>query len=181
MRKYHFREVKVVNTGRTRFKKGNVPINKGTGKPKPKCPGCGKEMLGKGNPKTCRKCVPHTWGEKIGNSLRGKPNLKHKGKLSPLWKDGVTPENNKIRSSIEYKQWSREVMKRDNFTCQKYGTKGGKLVAHHILNFSNHEDLRFDINNGITLSQKAHNEFHKKYDKKNNTREQLIEFLNKTI
>ena len=31
--------------------------------------------------------------------------------------------------------------------------------------------------NGITLSEKTHKEFHKKYCKKNNTREQLDEFI----
>jgi len=33
------------------------------------------------------------------------------------------------------------------------------------------------IDNGITLSEKAHREFHKKYGIKNNTNEQLEEFL----
>jgi len=33
------------------------------------------------------------------------------------------------------------------------------------------------LRNGITLSKKAHNEFHKKYGKRNNTPEQLNEFL----
>lgn len=32
--------------------------------------------------------------------------------------------------------------------------------------------------NGITLSKKAHKEFHHIYGTKNNTKEQLIEFLN---
>ena len=66
---------------------------------------------------------------------------------------------------------------RDNWTCQKYKTRGVKLHPHHILNFSSHPELRFDKDNGITLSEKAHWEFHKKYGCENNTREQLIEFL----
>ena len=37
---------------------------------------------------------------------------------------------------------------------------------------------RFAIDNGITLLEEVHKEFHKIYDKKNNTREQLKEFLN---
>ena len=37
---------------------------------------------------------------------------------------------------------------------------------------------RTAIENGITLSLKAHREFHKKYGFRNNTKEQLEEFLN---
>ena len=61
--------------------------------------------------------------------------------------------------------------------CQKYGTRGEKLHPHHILNFSDHPELRFAIDNGIILSEKAHKEFHKKYGFNNNTKGQLIEFL----
>ena len=95
----------------------------------------------------------------------------------PNWKGGITTENHKIRNSIEFRLWRRAVFERDNFTCQKYGIRGGCLVAHHINNFADFPDKRFAIDNGITLSDKAHKEFHKKYGIKNNTREQLNEFL----
>ena len=101
------------------------------------------------------------------------------GKNHWNWKGGITEESQKCRNSFEYKIWDNAVFARDNFTCQKYGTRGGDLHAHHILNFSSYPDLRLDINNGITLSKKAHKEFHKKYGNKNNTMEQLLEFLNK--
>jgi hypothetical protein len=100
------------------------------------------------------------------------------GEKCHLWKGGITPEMEKIRKSIEYKLWRKAVFERDNFTCQKYGTKvGGTLRAHHINNFAEKEELRFAIDNGITLSEKAHREFHRKYGIKNNTQEQLEEFL----
>ena len=74
--------------------------------------------------------------------------------------------------------WRNAVYARDGYTCQKTGIKGGKLTVHHILNFSSHKELRFAINNGITLLVQEHKNFHKKYGIKNNTREQLSEFLN---
>lgn len=93
------------------------------------------------------------------------------------WKGGITPEIKKIRNSIESRLWREAVFARDNWTCQKYGAKGCKLASHHINNFADFPELRFAIDNGITLSDKAHKEFHKKYGVKNNTRKQLEEFL----
>jgi len=110
---------------------------------------------------------------KLSKSLKGKL----KGSKHPNWKGGITPENIKIRQSIESRLWRKSVFERDNFTCQKYGIRGGKLVAHHINNFAEKIELRFAIDNGITLSEKAHIEFHRKYGRKNNTITQLIEFL----
>jgi hypothetical protein len=68
-------------------------------------------------------------------------------------------------------------MERDNFTDQKTGIKGGDLEIHHINNFAEFPELRTSIENGITFSKKSHQEFHKKYGYKNNTIEQLEEFL----
>ena len=101
----------------------------------------------------------------------------HKGEKAYQWKGGITPENIKIRTSIESQLWRKTIFAHDNFTCQKYGIRGRKLHAHHINNFADFPELRFAIDNGITLSDKAHIEFHKKYGKKNNTREQLDDFL----
>ena len=99
------------------------------------------------------------------------------GEKNYNWKGGITPENKRIHHSIEYRLWREAVFARDNWTCQKYGIKGGNLVAHHIQNFSKFPEIRFAIDNGITLSKKAHQEFHKKYGIKNNTKEQINEFL----
>lgn len=107
------------------------------------------------------------------NSMMGK----NKGEKSWNWQGGITPINKKIWQSVEMKVWREIVFERDNYICQKTKIKGIELHPHHILNFSSHPELRFDINNGITLSKKSHKEFHKIYGQRNNTREQLLEFL----
>ena len=103
------------------------------------------------------------------------------GKTNGRWRGGITPQNIKIRMSIEYYLWHEAVFARDNWTCQKYGIRGGRLHAHHIQNFAQYPELRFAIDNGITLSDKAHKEFHDRYGRKNNTKEQLMEFLSKKV
>jgi len=74
-------------------------------------------------------------------------------------------------------EWRNEVFKRDDWTCQKSKQRGKYLNAHHIKNFQDYPELRLDVRNGITLSQKEHKEFHKKYGKRKNDEQQLYEFL----
>jgi hypothetical protein len=73
------------------------------------------------------------------------------------WKGGITPENMKIRGSLEYRTWRINVFKRDNFICQNCG-KTGDLNAHHIKSFSEFPEERFNVANGITLCIECHKE-----------------------
>lgn len=116
-------------------------------------------------------------GKKWTNEARKKFSLMFIGKNGHNWRGGIKPINKKIRAGIEFRLWREAVFARDNWTCQKYGTRGVDLVPHHIKNFSQYPELRFSIDNGITLSKKAHVEFHKKYGWSNNETEQLTEFL----
>ena len=93
------------------------------------------------------------------------------------YKGGITLENERIRSSIEYRFWVEGNFSRDNYSCQKCKVRGGKLVAHHIKNFSQYPELRFAIDNGITFCRDCHKEFHHIFGKKNNNLEQVKEFI----
>ena len=114
---------------------------------------------------------------KMPEKNKKKLSKARKGKNGSNWKGGVTPENKRMRKSIEFRFWREGVFARDNYTCQKYGIRGGKLHPHHIKNFAQWPDLRFAIDNGITLSEKAHKKFHKKYGNIKNNERQLSEFL----
>jgi len=137
---------------------------------RPKCIDCGKIVVSY-KAIRCGKCDRK---RESPIDTRIKMSISMMGKNS---KGGITPINQKIRQSIEFRLWRESVFARDNWTCQKYLVRGGKLHSHHIQNFSQYPELRFAIDNGITLSEKAHKEFHKKYGKQNNTKEQLKEFL----
>jgi hypothetical protein len=116
---------------------------------------------------------------KISKANSGKENgmYERRGEKNPSWKGGITPINKVIRHSLEHKSWHKTCMERDNYTCQKTGVRGESLVVHHINNFADFPELRFTIDNGITLSKQSHKEFHKKYGIKKNKKEQLEEFL----
>jgi len=93
------------------------------------------------------------------------------------WQGGKTPKNSRIRNSLDTKKWRKLIFIRDNWTCRKTCITGGKLHCHHIKNFAEFPELRFNIDNGITLSEKEHRKFHRIYGKANNTKKQLKEFL----
>lgn len=109
---------------------------------------------------------------------KGKNQTSTSGEKNINWKGGVSKLREKERKNIEIYEWKRNCLIRDDFTCQKTGIKGGDMQIHHILNFSEYPELRTNIENGITLSKESHKEFHKIYGYTNNTKEQLIEFLN---
>jgi hypothetical protein len=73
------------------------------------------------------------------------------------WKGGITPENHAIRNSLTYKEWRKTVFERDGFKCKIANADCVHEVhAHHILRFSEYPELRFDVNNGITLCKNHH-------------------------
>lgn len=95
-------------------------------------------------------------GAKLSAVTRGRPNPKLAGSKSHLWKGGITPINQAIRTSAKYKNWRTDVYKRDNYTCQMCGERGVKLEADHIKPFSEFPDLRFELSNGRTLCNPCH-------------------------
>lgn len=82
------------------------------------------------------------------------------GKYSCKWQGGKTPKNKADRTSSRYQKWRKGVFERDDFVCQKCHRRGGRLNAHHIVKFSECEEKRFDVDNGITLCEKCHREVH---------------------
>ena len=111
--------------------------------------------------------------------------LKRSGKNHPNYNPNLTDEereeNKNRQGNPDNIKWRKEVYERDNYNCQRCYQKGKHLNAHHIANWADNKELRFIFSNGITFCKNCHNQFHKKYGKKNNNKQQLEEFLNLLI
>jgi hypothetical protein len=69
-----------------------------------------------------------------------------------------------LTNTVEYKTWRESVFIRDNYTCQKCNAKG-YIEAHHIKLWCDYPELRFLVDNGITLCKPCHKNEHKTYNK----------------
>lgn len=112
---------------------------------------------------------------------RGKLLKKEK---HPCWNHELSKEERECSQNRslnpELKQWRNAVYRKDKFTCNICKDNRGKnLNAHHLFAWNKYKNLRFDINNGITLCNKCHTKFHKLYGSGNNTLEQFLEFKEK--
>ena len=100
-------------------------------------------------------------GEWRSKNFRGENNPNWRGELA------TTPRNELIRASIEYRLWREAVFARDNWMCQECGARSGNgiriyLQAHHIKSFAKHPELRFAIDNGVTLCIECHKAMRRK-------------------
>lgn len=140
-----------LNTGRTHFKKGTVPLN------------------------IILKLKKWQREHEVWNKGKHFPQVA--GSNNHNWKGGITSIHMKIRDSIEYEDWRKKVFERDNFTCQFCNEIGGRLEADHIKPFSLFPELRTNLDNGQTLCKSCHSlktsedmkliKKHQKYGKKN--------------
>lgn len=149
-----------LNTGRTHFKKGYTPWNKGLK---------GDRRLG-GAPKG------HSHGFKKGYKPwnKGKMGLfkwseaeklaiqkRQLGECNSNWNGGTSGERQLASGKRDYILWRTAVFMRDNYTCQECGDKSSKdhrvtLNADHIKPWALYPDLRYAIDNGRTLCVDCH-------------------------
>lgn len=79
------------------------------------------------------------------------------GPKNPNWRGGKTDDNKLKRDRSETKIWREKVFARDGHACGIcFSSKGGTLQAHHIKPLFTHPELRWDVDNGMTLCKKCH-------------------------
>ncbi len=85
-------------------------------------------------------------------------HVERRGESSPRWiKDRTQLKKKNERNDMAYKEWSKNIKSRDGWKCRIFNQDcSGYLIAHHILSWSNFPELRYQLNNGITLCQAHH-------------------------
>ena len=98
--------------------------------------------------------------EKISEILKSKghkpPNgIRASGDKHGNWKGGISSkdylERRRFQQTIQ-----KEVLDRDDYTCQICHVEGGKLQVDHIQSWSEYIELRFSIDNCRTVCMSCH-------------------------
>ena len=96
---------------------------------------------------TCRGKNHPNFGKNMSGANNGRW-IEDRTKIKQYWLE---------RNNPEYKQWRMSVLKRDNLECRmKNEDCDGSIIAHHILPWRDYVELRYEINNGITLCHFHH-------------------------
>lgn len=100
-----------------------------------------------------------------------------RGENHPKWNSSLTDEErHDKRDTVENYHFRKSVFERDKYSCI-ICESNKNLNAHHISNYYIDIENRYNIDNGVTLCEKCHKKFHKKYGNKSNNLEQLNEFI----
>lgn len=95
------------------------------------------------------------------------------GPACPNYIAGTSPERGRLFSRAEGKAFRAAVRERDGHRCRRCNhAERGKwsLPVHHIKPWARHPELRYDVNNGVTLCKPCHLWVH---SRKNTKREWL--------
>jgi hypothetical protein len=83
-----------------------------------------------------------------------------RGSDNPKWRGGRTLIRQMDYTNPLYIGFRDGVLARDNYTCQECGVRD-RLHAHHVKPWASHPDLRYDIENGLTLCHSCHAAIHR--------------------
>jgi hypothetical protein len=132
--------------------------------------------LGKKRPKIAK--LPQIF-KKGYQGNKGKPALWATGERNRNWRGGVTPEHEKFRKSLEYKEWRNAVLKRDKWKCVKCGvvqSRKVKMIVDHIKPFTLFPELRLVVNNGRTFCKPCDDKYGFKWNRHLSWEENLTQY-----
>ena len=109
------------------------------------------------------------------------------GERNGMWNPDLSDEERErqryhARRYPGYQSFRKAVYERDNYTCVHCGDDtGGNLVVHHLNGFHWDEDSRTEVDNGATLCNECHKEFHSTYGNRHNNLFQFAQFMDLTL
>lgn len=127
----------------------------------------------------CNKCSNTILLSGENNYWYGKGYLKT-GENNPNWNPNLTDEDREAtRHTPEYTEWIKKCMFVANYKSQ-ISEKTTSLEVHHLNDWANHKEQRYNIDNGIVLTEEEHKAFHNwqriNYPKQPCTKEQFEEW-----
>jgi len=140
------------------------------------CNCCGKERILEFKDYTdiCSDCYNHSEKRKLQST----------GENNASWNPNLTDEEREFDRTKDqkYNDWAKEVKERDNFKCVIPGCNNHDLESHHLDNWHDFPESRYDLDNGITLCLEHHTSangysFHTIYGKIGNIKEQYDEWI----
>lgn len=106
-------------------------------------------VVGKPSPRKGKKATKPVWN-------KGKKLPQTTGPNNSRWKGGKTRDIHSLFNP-RYVEWRKSVFLRDGYVCKISNEDCSKtLQAHHILRWADYPELRYEVNNGITLCAKHH-------------------------
>lgn len=108
---------------------------------------------------TKRKISAKARGRLVSLETRQKLSVAFSGEANPQYLDGRS-EVKWVRSSKRMKKWRRAVWERDNYMCAICGCRCVKPHAHHKKPVALYPELKYDVDNGITLCPGCHRKLH---------------------
>lgn len=121
------------------------------------CEDCNIKIYQYNKTDKCKSCWMKINLEKGFWTGKKRPHIS--GEKSHWWiKDRTKIKiSDKFKEDANYKIWRKEVYAKDSWKCKIFNSDcKGRIEAHHILNWKDYPELRYEINNGITLCHAHH-------------------------
>ncbi len=91
-------------------------------------------------------------GKKQSEETKRKMSLSHGGSGIPQY----STKRYYHKCDWRYKEWRSKVFERDNWTCQTCNKRGIPLEPHHIKGWTKYPELRYEVENGVSLCIECH-------------------------
>ena len=170
----HFCSVKCMGEGESLFNTGINSKNWKGGEIQYSCDICGKDSSG------CKAEYQRYQHHYCSIECKDKgQTVFYSGTKAKLYNEDISEVTRESeRMSNENVQWRKQVFDRDKYTCKCCGlTNSGDLNAHHLNGYHWDIENRYNIDNGVTLCEVCHKDFHSIYGRGKNTVDEYNEFI----